>query len=244
MLLVIGAISVPIALNYLLFSWSAPGVVGDSNSWLGFLANYSGGILGGIVAYIVAKIQIDAQKIADKKKEYLGQLPTLVKVQIELDKFINAIEDVNMKKYPKEKFETNTHYLAPYLKMDDANWSGLELIVDPKLLSNLVRIRNKYALFVDAISYDLNKSYVLIEEAKIQKLMLEKKKLGQRLTDLEELDISRYNGIFYRNYWENIQAKQMKASYWNELTDGTLKQIIENGLREVNLLINEIEKDK
>ncbi|WP_419878003.1 hypothetical protein [Brevibacillus centrosporus] len=244
-LLVIGAISVPIALNYLLFSWSAPGVVGDSNSWLGFLANYSGGILGGIVAYIVAKIQIDAQKIADKKKEFSGQLPTLVKVKIELEKFNQAIGNVKREGLSKELFEINTYSFIPSEKMDDGNWSSLDLIVDPKLLSSVLILKHKYSLFIESLSYDLTKSYVIIEKARINKEKLEERRNEEgTLTELEELDIKKFNGIFERNRWENIQMKQVKAGYWDELFHGDLQDQVDNCLNAINSLISQIEKEE
>lgn len=39
-------------------TWGAWKVYGSADSWLGFLANYSGGIIGGIVAYYIANSQI------------------------------------------------------------------------------------------------------------------------------------------------------------------------------------------
>lgn len=49
---------VPILINYLLMTWGAWKVYGSPDSWLGFLANYSGGIIGGVVAYYIANSQI------------------------------------------------------------------------------------------------------------------------------------------------------------------------------------------
>ncbi|OQM47524.1 hypothetical protein B6A27_00320 [Anoxybacillus sp. UARK-01] len=50
-------VAVPIAINYFLMTWKAPFLQGDSSDWLGFLSNYSGGIIGGIVALKVAREQ-------------------------------------------------------------------------------------------------------------------------------------------------------------------------------------------
>ncbi|MED1795003.1 hypothetical protein P4V54_20215 [Brevibacillus nitrificans] len=243
--LVIGAITVPIAINYVLFSWRAPGVVGDSNSWLGFLANYSGGILGGIIAYIVAKIQIDAQKIADKKKEFSGQLPTLMKVKMELEKFKQALGNVKKEGLTKEKFEVNTYYFTPMEKIDERNWSLLDLIVDTKLLAKVLILKNKYALFIEALAYDLNITYVIIEDAKINKEKLEQLKNQKgTLSENEELEIKRLNGVYHRNRWENIQMKQLKAGFWDDLFHGDLEEKIEECLEEISDIIFQIEKDE
>jgi hypothetical protein len=66
--LILLTISIPILINYLLLTWKAPGVYGNADSWLGFLANYSGGIIGGVVAYIVANSQIRTQIDFDRQK--------------------------------------------------------------------------------------------------------------------------------------------------------------------------------
>jgi hypothetical protein len=64
----VGIISVPILINYLLMTWGAPFVFGTPDSWLGFLANYSGGIIGGIVAYIAANTQVKQQIENERNK--------------------------------------------------------------------------------------------------------------------------------------------------------------------------------
>ncbi|MED1785821.1 hypothetical protein P4V43_28880 [Brevibacillus fortis] len=244
-LLAIGAIATPIVLNYGLFTWSAPGVVGDANSWLGFLANYSGGILGGLIAYIVAKIQIDAQKTAIKKEEFSTQLPTLVKIKMELEKFNLVIQKVKSDGFTKDKFEIYSYYFTPIEKMDEGNWSSLDLLVNTKLLATVLILKNKYSLFIDALSYDLNVSYVIIEDAKLNKEKLEQLKIEKgTLSKEEELEIKRFNGIFNRYRWENIQMKQLKAGFWDELFHGDLEEKIEECLEEINELINQIEKDE
>lgn len=74
--LLILVIGVPITINYLLLWWHFPGVTGDYGDWLGFFSNYSGGIIGGIVAFVIAKYQIENEKQErlreDKEKEKLG----------------------------------------------------------------------------------------------------------------------------------------------------------------------------
>lgn len=50
-------IAVPIAINYLLMTWAAPNLNGDTSDWFGFLSNYSGGIIGGFVALAIAREQ-------------------------------------------------------------------------------------------------------------------------------------------------------------------------------------------
>jgi hypothetical protein len=51
----------PIGINILMFIPSFGASIGEPLDWLGFFGNYSGGIIGGIVAYIIASSQIKAQ---------------------------------------------------------------------------------------------------------------------------------------------------------------------------------------
>lgn len=53
----------PILLNYCVFSWRAPGVNGD---WMEFLGSYLGAIIGVIIVYTTAKMQIIAQNIENE----------------------------------------------------------------------------------------------------------------------------------------------------------------------------------
>lgn len=52
----------PMIINFLLLTWHFPGIKGGYKDWLSFIATYSGGIIGGVTAYFVAKIQIDNEK--------------------------------------------------------------------------------------------------------------------------------------------------------------------------------------
>ncbi|MGD6967704.1 hypothetical protein ACQCVP_14850 [Rossellomorea vietnamensis] len=45
---------VPIILGQLLRIPTGGFTIGDESAWFGFFGNYSGGIIGGIVAYIIA----------------------------------------------------------------------------------------------------------------------------------------------------------------------------------------------
>lgn len=62
-------IAVPIAINYFLMTWKAPFLQGDSSDWMGFLSNYSGGIIGGIVSLIIAREQTRSER--ERRKEEL-----------------------------------------------------------------------------------------------------------------------------------------------------------------------------
>lgn len=65
----VGAILVPILINYFLLTWHFPGVQGETGEWLGFFANYSGGIIGVLGAYFIAVKQTNHQKEIAEKNE-------------------------------------------------------------------------------------------------------------------------------------------------------------------------------
>lgn len=55
----------PVIVNYAFFTWRAPSVYGDANSWLGFFANY----LGFIGAVGIATFQLKKQKEREVKSD-------------------------------------------------------------------------------------------------------------------------------------------------------------------------------
>ncbi|MGG3623129.1 hypothetical protein ABES25_06140 [Bacillus gobiensis] len=71
---------------------------GKGNDWLSFWGNYSGGLISAIVAYIVANSQIQKQQKLDLVKEKyartINQLPALLRIKIELEKYIKELHNV------------------------------------------------------------------------------------------------------------------------------------------------------
>jgi hypothetical protein len=75
---VVAFISGPIIVNILILIPGIPFITYKSTElWLGFFGNYSGGIVGGIVAFIVAKKQVDDMKALDEEKTKLSHRPFL-----------------------------------------------------------------------------------------------------------------------------------------------------------------------
>ncbi|GAS82409.1 hypothetical protein [Paenibacillus amylolyticus] len=58
-------LSIPVFINYGLFSWEAPGLNGDSGDWLGFLANFLGLIGAVLIALFQMKEQKDGELVRD-----------------------------------------------------------------------------------------------------------------------------------------------------------------------------------
>lgn len=95
----------PVVVNFLLFQYKLPWVFGTSDNWLSFWGNYTGGLISAFVAYVIANSQIQKQLKLDLAKEKyhktINQLPALVRLKLELEKFIRELTRVKQK---REKF--------------------------------------------------------------------------------------------------------------------------------------------
>ncbi|MGG4265786.1 hypothetical protein [Peribacillus simplex] len=99
----------PVVVNFLLFQYKLPWVFGTSDNWLSFWGNYTGGLISAFVAYVIANSQIQKQLKLDLAKERyhktINQLPALVRLKLELEKFIRELTRVKLE---REKYiETN-----------------------------------------------------------------------------------------------------------------------------------------
>lgn len=84
----------PVLINFAVFSAKLPWVFGNADNWLSFWGNYTGGIISAIVAFIVTFLQIRNQRIIEKEKGIIVQLPALLRIEMEMEKFIDEIKRV------------------------------------------------------------------------------------------------------------------------------------------------------
>jgi uncharacterized membrane protein YgaE (UPF0421/DUF939 family) len=100
----------PVIVNILMFIPSFGLAATNTENWLGFFGNYSGGIVGGIVAYIIAKVQIDHEKEVreTEKREEENFASSLVEIFLydELKRNLDKISD-NIINALKEQSEGN-----------------------------------------------------------------------------------------------------------------------------------------
>ncbi len=93
------SVGAPIILNVLMWIPSFGLAATNTEGWLSFFGNYSGGIIGGIVAYIIAKSQIEHEKgerlLEEKEKEKfaLNIVETFLyaELKINLDSIPNTV---------------------------------------------------------------------------------------------------------------------------------------------------------
>lgn len=84
--------------------------IGDESSWVGFFGNYSGGIIGGIVAFFIANSQVKQEQKA-RLKDKADQVKEDNQKREEQEKYINNIIELflldeivsNYRKLAKEK---------------------------------------------------------------------------------------------------------------------------------------------
>lgn len=92
----------PVILNYVLFTWRAPLVYGDGDTWLGFWGNYSGAFVGALVALWIANRQINDSRDLELEKEQrqrkVAQLQPLIIATRELDEIIWSLKKINILK--------------------------------------------------------------------------------------------------------------------------------------------------
>jgi hypothetical protein len=91
----------PVFLNFFVFEYPNPKTNGTLGDWMGFFSNYSGGIIGGIVAYVIAKQQTDAIK-EDKKSEEVEKEQFIISI---IENFLGSEVKRNFRNYSLEYIE-------------------------------------------------------------------------------------------------------------------------------------------
>ncbi|QDS35852.1 hypothetical protein [Brevibacillus brevis] len=234
----------PILINYFLLTWRAPFVFGDANSWLGFLANYSGGIIGGLVAFFAAKIQMDFQKEREKLQRYLAQLPTLTKLSLELTKMklqFEVSKDIpkNLPPDMPDEVKNNIHKssltLEPLIR---ERWGNLDVIQDPILLSELYKLFESYERTVEVLGFNLTELELSIKKRELEKDKLEKKLKKGRANEVEKIDFELLCHNLQNDMLRHKVLEADKRHYWSILGNAFVKA---NDLEQrVNTLIEEI----
>ncbi|MCM3584265.1 hypothetical protein M3182_00735 [Mesobacillus maritimus] len=201
------AIIIPVLLNYLLFSWSAPKVNGSLNSWMGFLGNYSGGIIGALVAIMAARLQIEAHKKEISTQRKVQQLPTLIKIKNEieiLEENLNKLkkmgDEKNMQQPSQEAKEVQKHLLIQGMimepryqelslfikKLREDTWTSIEKISSVNLQELIIQNYQTHSKIIDVLYTDLIRSEIRIEE--VEKIIDElKAKEDKSISEIEQL---------------------------------------------------------
>lgn len=97
----------PVFINCLMFIPSFGLAAVNTEGWLGFFSNYSGGIIGGFVAFIIASRQIKAQNDENNKNEIENSRSYII-----LEEFIAPVDLRNVNTNFNSKILNNEFYEA------------------------------------------------------------------------------------------------------------------------------------
>lgn len=190
----------PIVLNFTIFEFSSNLTNGKLEDWFTFFASYFGGIIGGAVAFLIAKLQIDSNRKDDRIKQLANELPGYIMIQIELKKWKKIIIKVNENKKSiiseigEDSFKEQL--LKDFLDIDiefkTENWEKKWLIKDPILLEELIQFEEMFKHSYEYLTKDftefINQFKVNIKYVGNQVLMPEdpRKKLELELQAKQE----------------------------------------------------------
>lgn len=227
-------ILIPIALGLLLNIPTGRFTIGDESSWVGFFGNYSGGIIGGLVAWYIAKTQINEQNTKQIKNEeeirFINQLPALIKIKLDLKRMLGSVNFVieNVKENVADK---NIDHLEIVKEMSfnchvpkEENWSTINLIDDVDFHVNLVEIKDLYDEFQEIMNYQLLKTQ-------------------QQISILIESNLNNSEFIYAINEKgeELNRMKELKSQIYKDVIEKDLVNSIEESLKLLNLILDSIE---
>jgi hypothetical protein len=117
--------------------------IGDENAWVGFLGNYSGGIIGGIVALVVARIQVNKEKeLKEAEDKQMQQYAlTLIKRFIfqEMRNNLSQISDNCLEALKRRaNKETTSYYINPNFSYSTYYELRYELVKHLKIENQLL----------------------------------------------------------------------------------------------------------
>lgn len=191
---VLCVIALPVITN-ILGSIPTPITEGSTESWISFFGSYFGGILGGVIgaliAFGIAKYQIDSQKEYENKKMYILQLPTLIKVQLELDVIIKNLS-VSKSVFIEKKdlpFPLDIKTDLRLNKINSDEYVNISNISDAELQADLIKLRLYHNSLVETMAFNFNENSIAIEKNNIEIVKLDKKKIRNRAEEnkLQEL---------------------------------------------------------
>ncbi|MGG3663610.1 hypothetical protein [Bacillus gobiensis] len=220
---------------------------GKGNDWLSFWGNYTGGLISAIVAYIVVKYQIKSDLAKEKYIRTINQLPALLRVMIELEKYFKELQRVKEEREilnhnSSEEFDIDNpinenQYLIELPQSDD--FPLLEKVEDMDLYIHLIRCFNFYRDFSSAMNYDMLLAYRKRSDLQITASDLSKEEKYSKIPVVhQQIELITNELTVYKNKktscWKTFYEDDMLSKFKevlsrldNEIT--TVKQIKETG---------------
>lgn len=231
---------VPVMINYLLLTWHFPGA--QNADWLGFLSNYSGGIIGGIVAFVVAnhqvKIQMEEQIKNEEEVKYINQLPTLINITFELGKMKSSIEKVHKMRDEYEKINVgmeelinldNVQYIMESINLD--NWSSVKDIQDVDFQKSLFDLKNTYEDITKALNFNLDDT-----KNEIESIIDNRGIINNSLLEFEQ------RSLLNKLIIDQQVFTDKKRDAWEKLKNKDYPALIDESLKITDVMMKSIEE--
>lgn len=229
---------VPFILNSTLFQFTTP-LTYQGGDWLSFWGNYSGGILSAVVAFIVARMTMNAEISKHSYDIRVGQLPGLVRIKMEMEKINRNLEKAynSRKNNIKRCAGTDVHPEEVPIEvdlLDKDKWIYLDRVQNIDLQVRLIEIQEFYEKWSSSLRYD-----AITEKKKFGELIIA---LGIHVggksgTSVEQLEKSWQleNDLMYHHH--------IREKGWEKLDEG-YRQTIKDTLQEVQAIIDDIKEEK
>ncbi|WP_404323711.1 hypothetical protein LG298_07440 [Cytobacillus firmus] len=230
---------VPFILNMTIFQFGTSWTFGEGDTWLAFWGNYSGGILSGIVAFMVARLTLAEDK---KKHNYdlkLKQLPAMLRLRMELEKVTKNIEKAYEQKESLVRWKGDRtdisieEYPIRVEFIDQEKWSYLDRILNINLQLKLIEVKEFYDTFSKSLIYD-----GVFEKERFSELVIS---IGLHLPDYNADETPIEQVEKYRKLEDELQYHHYTREHcWKKLEEGFKQEIIDTH----QALLNEIKQVK
>ncbi|RIX60031.1 hypothetical protein D3P08_00090 [Paenibacillus nanensis] len=202
--------------------------IGDEASWVGFFGNYAGGVIGGIVAYIVVNQQFKNDLLLLKEDKRKQQLPYLSFIKFEIEKIDTLMKQLrdSLKLYGDDQF-----YYYPIDERLDVLKDNIIPLINIPLQTKLIQLYGQLERIYRYIPIELYQMELNKEKLNSQlKMLLASGKEKQELAELRK-DI--------RNEQNNILLLQQEK---RKLIDLILSSSFIDQLSELKTdIVNEID---
>ncbi|HUS87933.1 MAG TPA: hypothetical protein VMW91_00950 [Desulfosporosinus sp.] len=249
-------VCVPLLINWLVtFPSPKTLAIGSTDAWISYFGSYSGGVIGGaiggLVAFGVAKYQINNQNTINRKgieatqiKERnllrYNQLPSLVKLKFLLEGIYNNLNNalalINQGELDVGDGNklTLSDQMTLKLNLINPNYlKAIEKMMDVNLQIDLIKLTNFYVDFQETMMIDNRRNQ--IEFAKFEKELNVKLRIKKQ-TDANENQIETLR-LKLQDIGAELQMNQMRRpGLWTRLKD-------ENYLEKTDLLLKNIENE-
>jgi hypothetical protein len=158
-LVIVSIILTPILINYFVL-WDSGHSKGNVGDWIAFFGNYSGGIIGAIVAFLIVKYQFYVISKKDIENKLISQIPILYRLKFEFERKIlhvfGYISDYYNDPINNEVDKITRTIVFPASKVLEAeNWRDINFLGDTKLLIDLIKIKEFYIGFIEVFEVDI-----------------------------------------------------------------------------------------